>query len=200
MPFYESRRPITTLFYQRTIPFNWFIRKTIGRKGIDKYNKSIKKIDARSIEANTNVKIIIKKVLLGLINTSPITIRDRNIIDSLDKFSPDIIYSLGADILPLKLSLYFSKRYNIPILLHYMDNWPETKYAHSILLKPFRKRLIRTLKKIQDENNVALVISEKMALAYNESFPLVSHYALMNSRSEERRVGKECRSRWSPYH
>src|SRR5258707_15173140 len=24
--------------------------------------------------------------------------------------------------------------------------------------------------------------------------------ALLNSRSEERRVGKECRSRWSPYH
>ena len=24
--------------------------------------------------------------------------------------------------------------------------------------------------------------------------------ALKNSRSEERRVGKECRSRWSPYH
>ena len=23
---------------------------------------------------------------------------------------------------------------------------------------------------------------------------------LANSRSEERRVGKECRSRWSPYH
>ena len=23
---------------------------------------------------------------------------------------------------------------------------------------------------------------------------------LMNTRSEERRVGKECRSRWSPYH
>ena len=25
-------------------------------------------------------------------------------------------------------------------------------------------------------------------------------FALMGSRSEERRVGKECRSRWSPYH
>ena len=23
---------------------------------------------------------------------------------------------------------------------------------------------------------------------------------LQNNRSEERRVGKECRSRWSPYH
>ena len=27
-----------------------------------------------------------------------------------------------------------------------------------------------------------------------------SKYGLPNSRSEERRVGKECRSRWSPYH
>ena len=25
-------------------------------------------------------------------------------------------------------------------------------------------------------------------------------YVLDNTRSEERRVGKECRSRWSPYH
>ena len=25
-------------------------------------------------------------------------------------------------------------------------------------------------------------------------------YALLGARSEERRVGKECRSRWSPYH
>ena len=26
------------------------------------------------------------------------------------------------------------------------------------------------------------------------------HYNLKTTRSEERRVGKECRSRWSPYH
>ena len=25
-------------------------------------------------------------------------------------------------------------------------------------------------------------------------------YTLQRARSEERRVGKECRSRWSPYH
>ena len=27
-----------------------------------------------------------------------------------------------------------------------------------------------------------------------------SHLEALNIRSEERRVGKECRSRWSPYH
>src|SRR5256885_8627960 len=26
------------------------------------------------------------------------------------------------------------------------------------------------------------------------------HYVMKRARSEERRVGKECRSRWSPYH
>src|SRR2546430_15884394 len=30
--------------------------------------------------------------------------------------------------------------------------------------------------------------------------PLSPHDATARTRSEERRVGKECRSRWSPYH
>ena len=28
----------------------------------------------------------------------------------------------------------------------------------------------------------------------------ISKKSVINDRSEERRVGKECRSRWSPYH
>ena len=31
-----------------------------------------------------------------------------------------------------------------------------------------------------------------------DTFP--ERFRIMDSRSEERRVGKECRSRWSPYH
>ena len=30
--------------------------------------------------------------------------------------------------------------------------------------------------------------------------PILSRVTVDRSRSEERRVGKECRSRWSPYH
>ena len=29
---------------------------------------------------------------------------------------------------------------------------------------------------------------------------IINIYHYLRSRSEERRVGKECRSRWSPYH
>ena len=43
-----------------------------------------------------------------------------------------------------------------------------------------------------------VVISEVM---YNPSSQLLEFVEIYNpTRSEERRVGKECRSRWSPYH
>src|SRR2546421_7168557 len=34
----------------------------------------------------------------------------------------------------------------------------------------------------------------------NEKFSALQKSAAASHRSEERRVGKECRSRWSPYH
>ena len=33
-----------------------------------------------------------------------------------------------------------------------------------------------------------------------EDFKISEYYRKDYARSEERRVGKECRSRWSPYH
>src|SRR5256885_4476824 len=39
-----------------------------------------------------------------------------------------------------------------------------------------------------------------LALATNIGLPLIMGILFHDVRSEERRVGKECRSRWSPYH
>ena len=49
----------------------------------------------------------------------------------------------------------------------------------------------------------AICISEKKGTPKKEVFHinLIKDFGLENTtRSEERRVGKECRSRWSPYH
>ena len=47
-------------------------------------------------------------------------------------------------------------------------------------------------------------LGEKFEEGFNAMGPLalgmVGIVCLSSSRSEERRVGKECRSRWSPYH
>ena len=44
---------------------------------------------------------------------------------------------------------------------------------------------------------VVSLLQEQYGFAYGMTGTLLS---LMSIRSEERRVGKECRSRWSPYH
>ena len=59
---------------------------------------------------------------------------------------------------------------------------------------PHKEKIIRVLQLFQttDEKTPmnAVQISQK----------LEEEYGMENVRSEERRVGKECRSRWSPYH
>src|SRR3712207_6640250 len=43
-------------------------------------------------------------------------------------------------------------------------------------------------------------IDVSIGVLYVFAFGAIAFYGLMLGRSEERRVGKECRSRWSPYH
>ena len=51
------------------------------------------------------------------------------------------------------------------------------------------QRLQELLAKMQDETTTL-----------DQSVKLYAEAAQLIQRSEERRVGKECRSRWSPYH
>ncbi len=44
------------------------------------------------------------------------------------------------------------------------------------------------------------VVPEIASRKHIEKINQVIEQALADARSEERRVGKECRSRWSPYH
>src|SRR2546425_4734023 len=51
-----------------------------------------------------------------------------------------------------------------------------------------------------DEGETGLAIARYNDLSTDKGLRRLSLYVLDSYRSEERRVGKECRSRWSPYH
>src|SRR3712207_9452462 len=44
------------------------------------------------------------------------------------------------------------------------------------------------------------ILRERFARGEISAEEYVKSYEVLHERSEERRVGKECRSRWSPYH
>ena len=60
----------------------------------------------------------------------------------------------------------------------------------------FSKESLQIIKKYLEENNNKSIVGARMR-GIKKSTILIKHVA---ERSEERRVGKECRSRWSPYH
>ena len=52
----------------------------------------------------------------------------------------------------------------------------------------------------QKKAGVAILISDKIDFKIKTTTRHKEEYYIVIKRSEERRVGKECRSRWSPYH
>ncbi len=57
--------------------------------------------------------------------------------------------------------------------------------------------LVKLVEEWAREKNLDIAEPEKQMLKVVEE---VGEVAAALARSEERRVGKECRSRWSPYH
>ena len=85
---------------------------------------------------------------------------------------PDVIYASSVHPLTLVAGLQMAKHFGVPCVCEVRDLWPESIVAYSTRFTRDHP-LIRLLYR-----------GEKW----------------IYQRSEERRVGKECRSRWSPYH
>ena len=89
----------------------------------------------------------------------------------------------------------------------YLDELDQNRPISSVQDIPAIGRFIFTL-----DSYIEMYLNHKELLQYNDNFNhYVTHegvdpeqienlHASVYSRSEERRVGKECRSRWSPYH
>ena len=70
-----------------------------------------------------------------------------------------------------------------------------------IYLKNSKDATRKLLELINEFGKVAgYTINAQKSLAFLYTNDEKSEREIMETRSEERRVGKECRSRWSPYH
>src|SRR2546430_16599143 len=63
----------------------------------------------------------------------------------------------------------------------------------------YKRHLMETVLRIRLNNEVDAYALYKIGYSNNGLAQKLAQY-LAEERSEERRVGKECRSRWSPYH
>lgn len=101
--------------------------------------------------------------------------------DRINNFKPDVIYTLGGNINSLKVAYNLSKIFNIPIVIHHMDNWMHSiQWENNPLLISYKNKLRKYCKLCYTRSNLALTISEEMANVFTNEFK-IKHYAIMNS-------------------
>ena len=124
------------------------------------------------------------------------------------------IYASTSIVKTERTSIDASTAKEIGVLLNPLETGFETGKTNSITL-PSETRIFnrcnnngffgRQILKISQKNfnkwtdtNVNVGFSNKYI--FSENYVQGKKFFLFSKRSEERRVGKECRSRWSPYH
>jgi len=132
------------------------------------------------IENKSSIFHKLKNFLLAFNDYLPINMKcNKPEIERVDQFRPDIIYTLGSAIFPLEVSLFFANKYKIPIVLHHMDNWRETKYYEAYLPKCFKNKLQEILVRVEKDMKYGMTISEEMAEYYKKFHK--DYIALMNT-------------------
>ena len=97
--------------------------------------------------------------------------------------SPDVIYTLGANIRIMDLCVRIAIQYGIPILPHFMDDWPHTLYATMNYRIP-HFLLQRKLRDMLEYSPFCMTISPEMSEAYQKRWGK-SCYNFMNCVAEE---------------
>lgn len=182
---YEDEREccVDPFFITRIkLPDNDFLLKKFmcGFVG-NRINSSLKKgVSYAGNVRRLSIKNKIRQAFVSLWNMSPTRI-DKDTMCAIKKFSPDVIYTLGSTVTILNLCSKLAQKFNIRVVIHYMDNWTEhLQWDDNILLLPYKCALKASLKNVLRHSKVGIVISDSMADRYNRTLGM-NHTVLMNS-------------------
>ena len=102
-------------------------------------------------------------------------------LNKIKEFSPQVIYTVGETITNLDLSYKLSILLNIPIVIHFMDNWKHSiEWNDNPLLKKYQKNLTQYCNMCYLRSTECIAIGERMAETY-ESETGIKHGVIMNS-------------------
>lgn len=149
------------------------LRKLSQNKALSKANQNMKSSPSTSsnrADSKAYTKTKMRQLFVAIVDSYPVRLSNeqRKVVDN---FAPQIIYTLGASVNTMRLVNTLSKRYDIPVVIHYMDNWPEHIQWESNDLLNWYKSLLQkwhrnTLKRSKD----SIVISPSMKSAYESKF------------------------------
>lgn len=175
--FDEDYHTISTPVEFCAVPNKISIRRSVKRKT----NITNTVLMSNTCIAQKGVKASVNDAIRGIFDSWPLKFSCLN--ERIDSFKPEVIYTCGASIRILKTALYYSKRYDIPIVLHLMDDWPGTIYTTSWASTIFRGMVLSKLKQVAQRSHRSFAISEALAKKYEQMLG-VEMLPLMNPAAD----------------
>lgn len=159
------------------VPVDSLFRRVVGRVA--------RPASAASLNAGTSPSVrrrglsgMVHDAVRGALDMSPVRI-SRRLLDEVRAFDPEVIYTCGGNNRVHQAVNRLAESLGIPVVLHLMDDWPETTYTTSWCARPARWKLGRELARTHQLARTNLAISDALARKYEELYE--THYlTLMN--------------------
>lgn len=98
--------------------------------------------------------------------------------------NPDVVYVIPSSKRIIRLAIALNRKFSLPIVPHFMDDWPSTIYKDSAFCLLQRKLTLIDLYTLLKKSKNALVISEAMEKEYEQRYSGVQFHTLMNTLPE----------------
>lgn len=148
-----------------------------------KISKSVKSTSEQGAHSGGAARTVLKylrqlAVLQADLSRVKLTKRD---FDEIKAFNPEVIYTLGGGVASLKTAYLLSVKLDIPIVIHFMDNWRHCiQWEDNPLLGHYKRKLKKYCDLCYTRSTECIAISPEMAGVYTKETG-IKHSVLMNS-------------------
>ncbi len=88
----------------------------------------------------------------------------------IDEFQPQAAYSFLGSMAQIRVASGLTARFNIPLVVHIMDDWPAVIYTSGTLAPLLRRTVMSEFKNLLRKAKARLAISEEMCRDYEKRF------------------------------
>lgn len=147
---------------------NNVIRLARGRVA-QSINSNIKATNTQQ-RSNNKIKSYLRQFAVCELDSLAVKL-DESTLEAIRVFQPQAIYTLGASVSILCLVNKLSVQLNIPVIMHFMDNWAEhIQWEDNPLLSLYKSSLKKKMLACIKRCKLVVTISSSMAEAYHEKF------------------------------
>lgn len=155
------------------VPADYLVRRLMrGRR--PQFADGASKVAGVPLPPNASAPARRHAALRSLLDVSPV-LPSRRIEMFVENFRPDIVYSLLGSVRVIRVATQIARRWQIPLVPHFMDDWPETLYSSGELHGWAQRHLRRQLVSALALAPFALCISPAMCNEYQRRYELRCH-------------------------